>query len=189
MVKGAASDRLVRMLTAAMLLGAACGGSGDGALAPARPSLPTAVSTAGAGATATLEGERLIAVRTLPAAALSAERLESAGVAATPGGDLAMARAASDAVEPWEYVSAADDGWRVWRPAIVLDATNTAGAGASIVAVEGVDWPDACLGAARPGEACAQVVTPGYRITVEQGGATIEYHAARVTGAMRRVTP
>ncbi len=36
----------------------------------------------------------------------------------------------------------------------------------SRVSVEAVAWPDACLGASLPGQACAQVVTPGYRVTL-----------------------
>lgn len=179
---------LLALAAGAML--AACGGDGDGGGAsPTRPSLPTSVTTAGAGDTATLDDGPLVADRTLPAAALSAENLESAGVAETPSGSLPMARAASADVDPWEYVSAADDGWRVWRPRVVLDALDDAGGGARIISVEAVDWPDACLGAARPDEACAQVITPGYRIVIDEGGAMIEYHAARATGALRRVTP
>lgn len=36
----------------------------------------------------------------------------------------------------------------------------------AVVRVEAVDWPDACLGVALPGIACAQVVTPGYRVVL-----------------------
>ncbi|MEA3375799.1 MAG: hypothetical protein U9R72_06335 [Chloroflexota bacterium] len=32
------------------------------------------------------------------------------------------------------------------------------------------DWPDACLGLAEEGEACAQVITPGWEITLQAGG-------------------
>jgi hypothetical protein len=35
---------------------------------------------------------------------------------------------------------------------------------------EFVTWPDACLGLASTGEVCAQVETPGYRITLTAGG-------------------
>ncbi len=34
----------------------------------------------------------------------------------------------------------------------------------SVLSVTATDWPDACLGRPKPGEACAQVVTPGYRV-------------------------
>ena len=40
--------------------------------------------------------------------------------------------------------------------------------------IEGVDWPDSCLGVADGDEACAQVVTPGYRIRLGDG---LVYHA------------
>jgi len=48
-----------------------------------------------------------------------------------------------------------------------------------LVGVEVVDWPNACLGVERPGYACAEVVTPGARITVQTfgGGATYFVHA------------
>lgn len=45
-----------------------------------------------------------------------------------------------------------------------------------IVSVEPVDWPDACLGLARPDEACAQVITPGLRVLLSAGGRQYEYH-------------
>jgi hypothetical protein len=36
------------------------------------------------------------------------------------------------------------------------------------------DWPNACLGLAAAGEMCAEVITPGYAITLVYGGT--EYH-------------
>jgi hypothetical protein len=68
----------------------------------------------------------------------------------------------------------------------VLRVLEDAGPGAFLTSVEEVDWPDACLGAGGEDEVCAQVITPGYRIIVEQGGETVEYHAAR-GGDFRRV--
>ena len=32
------------------------------------------------------------------------------------------------------------------------------------------EWPDACLGLAEPGEMCAQVITPGWRVVLTAGG-------------------
>ena len=46
----------------------------------------------------------------------------------------------------------------------------------TVVSVEKVDWPDACLGVATPGMMCAQVVTPGYRVILEAQGQRYEYH-------------
>jgi hypothetical protein len=162
----------------------ACGGTDDDAAPnPTEPGgLPTAVSTAGAGQTATLEGQPLVSVRTLPPAALSAEQLEAAGNAETAQGSIAMATTAAPGVEPWEYVSIADDGWLIWQPQVVLDVLEDAGPNASLVLVEPVDWPDACLGAARPDEACATVITQGYRVIVQRDASLIEYHTARVSG-------
>lgn len=34
------------------------------------------------------------------------------------------------------------------------------------VSAEAVEWPNSCLGAAKPGEMCAQVITPGYRVVL-----------------------
>ncbi len=34
----------------------------------------------------------------------------------------------------------------------------------SVLAAEAVMWPDSCLGVMRPGVACAEVLTPGFRV-------------------------
>lgn len=81
----------------------------------------------------------------------------------------------------WELVSASSDGWRVWRPGVVVDVLSEAAQDASLISVEAVQWPDSCLGVPRPGVFCASVVTPGYRIVLDdprQG--RIEYHTSRV---------
>jgi hypothetical protein len=41
-----------------------------------------------------------------------------------------------------------------------------------VVDFEAVDWPDACLGLGGPDEACAQVVTPGWRIELRVADTT-----------------
>ena len=183
------------MITLAVALAfvvAGCGGDGyDGASNGGAPaptsSLATAVTTAGAGESAVLAGETFVSVRTLPPDALSADRLEDAGTATREGdGTTPMARAASPDVAAWEVVSPAADGWLVWRPKVVLDVLADAGPGARIVSVDAVDWPDACLGAAGPDEACAEVITPGYLVVLDRSGESIEYHASRA-GRYRRV--
>lgn len=175
----------------------ACAGDADDAspsgadgTAPAAftPGLATAVTTEDAGRTAVVGTETFVSDRTLPAAALSAERLEDAGTATTDDGQaVPLARATSEDVRAWELVSPGDAGWVVWMPQVVLDVLEDAGPGATLTSVEAVDWPDACLGAAGDDEVCAQVITPGYRIIVEQGGETSEYHASRA-GELRRTT-
>ncbi len=39
-----------------------------------------------------------------------------------------------------------------------------------VVQAERREWPDACLGLGEEGEACAQVITPGWRITLRAAG-------------------
>ena len=50
-----------------------------------------------------------------------------------------------------------------------------------------VDWPDTCLGVASAGEACAQVVTPGFRVRLQEGGVTYEFHTDRRATQIRQV--
>jgi hypothetical protein len=172
-------------LAAVLLFVAAAGVVGCSGASSYSSRSPAAAAT-GASATdarASLDGAPFVADRTLPAAALSAERLEAAGTAMlASGGSVSMAHAAAGAgVEAWELVSAAPHGWRVWRPAVVLDALRMAGGSASLLDVTQVDWPDACAGLVESGRACAQIVTPGYRILINAPGrGTIEYHASRV---------
>lgn len=45
----------------------------------------------------------------------------------------------------------------------------------SFVSTEAVDWPDGCLGAARPGMMCTQAIVPGWRIVLEVDGLQYEY--------------
>jgi hypothetical protein len=46
----------------------------------------------------------------------------------------------------------------------------------TVVSVEAVDWPNACLGIEAPGIMCAMVITPGYRVVLEAEGKQYEYH-------------
>lgn len=45
-----------------------------------------------------------------------------------------------------------------------------------VVSTEEVEWPDSCLGAAKPDEMCLQVITPGYRVILEHRGQRFEFH-------------
>lgn len=45
-----------------------------------------------------------------------------------------------------------------------------------IVASERIEWQDACLGISSPGQMCAQVITPGFRIRLEANGKSYEFH-------------
>ncbi len=54
-----------------------------------------------------------------------------------------------------------------------------------VVDAEAVEWPDACLGLANEGEVCAQVITPGWRVTVQGDGQTHTVHTNEDGTAVR----
>jgi len=54
----------------------------------------------------------------------------------------------------------------------------------SVETIEAVDWPDTGLGCPQKGEMNAQVITPGYRVTVRAGG---ERHEVHVGGGRARI--
>ncbi|MBX7236156.1 MAG: hypothetical protein K1X65_17365 [Caldilineales bacterium] len=79
----------------------------------------------------------------------------------------------------------------VGQPAAPADALQVAGAAAvqvvasalglspaeiTVTAIEEMEWSDASLGCPQPGYAYAQVITPGYRATVQAGGQTYAVH-------------
>ena len=45
----------------------------------------------------------------------------------------------------------------------------------SLVKNEAADWPDACLGLSGPDEFCAQMITPGWAVSVTDGKQTWQY--------------
>lgn len=53
----------------------------------------------------------------------------------------------------------------------LLDYTNVV-----VISAEMVEWPDSCLGAAQPGMACLEVITPGVLIKLKEQGLVYEYH-------------
>ena len=63
----------------------------------------------------------------------------------------------------------------------------------TVVELEEVTWPDASLGCPLPGMMYAQVLVPGYRVTLEAVGRRFEYHTDRTSRAVRvpqdQVTP
>ena len=44
-----------------------------------------------------------------------------------------------------------------------------------VTSIESRDWPDSCLGLARSGQFCAQVIVPGYQVTMQARGLTYIY--------------
>lgn len=62
---------------------------------------------------------------------------------------------------------------------VLADAAERAGTEpGSVVVVSGeaVDWADGSLGCPAPGIDYIQVITPGYRVVVDAGGTSLEYH-------------
>jgi hypothetical protein len=45
-----------------------------------------------------------------------------------------------------------------------------------VTAIETMEWSDASLGCPKPGQAYAQVITPGYRMILEVHGESYEAH-------------
>ena len=58
----------------------------------------------------------------------------------------------------------------------------------TIVSVEAVDWPDACLGIPEPEGVCAQALTPGYKILLETLGNQYEVHCNQDGTQIRMVS-
>ncbi len=45
----------------------------------------------------------------------------------------------------------------------------------TVVSTEVVEWPDGCLGVQEEGLVCTQVITPGFRVILEENGRQVEY--------------
>ncbi|HEY52947.1 MAG TPA: hypothetical protein G4N94_05785 [Caldilineae bacterium] len=59
---------------------------------------------------------------------------------------------------------------------VAADALNVDPESVTVLKMEEVDWPDASLGCPQPGMMYAQVITPGYKATVEVDGKTYDVH-------------
>jgi hypothetical protein len=46
----------------------------------------------------------------------------------------------------------------------------------TVKSIEFVEWPDSCLGITKRDIACAEIITPGFRVLLEANGQTYEYH-------------
>ncbi len=58
----------------------------------------------------------------------------------------------------------------------LVQATAAAADEITVVSTEEVEWSDASLGCPEPDTMYAQVITPGYRVVLESGGTTYDYH-------------
>lgn len=57
-----------------------------------------------------------------------------------------------------------------------------------LISTEAVDWPDSCLGITMEGIACAQVITPGFRVLLEANGRQVEYRTNEDGSIIRPAT-
>jgi hypothetical protein len=57
----------------------------------------------------------------------------------------------------------------------------------TLVKAEPVDWTDGCLGLGGPAESCLQVITPGFRVTVQQTDMVFEFHTDLSAEIIRQV--
>lgn len=57
-----------------------------------------------------------------------------------------------------------------------------------LVSTQAVEWPDSCLGITMQGMSCAQVVTPGFRVTLEVAGKQVEYRTNQDATVIRPAT-
>jgi hypothetical protein len=63
--------------------------------------------------------------------------------------------------------------------AAVDQLSQTAGVSVEEIEIldfQDVEWPDACLGVPQEGQACALVITPGFRVVLEANGEQFELH-------------
>lgn len=83
------------------------------------------------------------------------------------------------AISPVEPPPGAVDEVVAAAKAHLAQARDVASNDIEVTAVEPVEWSDASLGCPKPGQAYAQVVTPGYRIVLEVDGRAYELHTDR----------
>jgi hypothetical protein len=58
---------------------------------------------------------------------------------------------------------------------------SVAAAEIEVVKLEAVEWPDGCLGCAKPHEMCTEAIVPGYRIVLRVGGQEYEYRTDKAS--------
>ena len=71
----------------------------------------------------------------------------------------------------------------------LADALGCAEHEITVGQVEAVEWNDSSLGCPQPGMMYMQVITPGYRVTLEQGGQQYIVHTDGGHRAVRCDTP
>jgi hypothetical protein len=114
--------------------------------------------------------------------ALPDEEVENVGEAEDSDGRKVYRQKAGE--KGWQLLTRDEDGWTVWQPAALTASIADLAArldvppeDVGVQEVTRVTWPDTCLGVPRAGEACAQVLTEGFRIVLGAEGKAHEYHS------------
>jgi hypothetical protein len=81
--------------------------------------------------------------------------------------------------EPYPPAVAAAIGW-------LAQETGADPGAVAVETFEAADWPDACLGLAQAGEACAAALTPGWRVTMRIGDESYIVRSDELGTAVRR---
>jgi hypothetical protein len=67
----------------------------------------------------------------------------------------------------------------------LADTLSCDSAAVTVVSVEEMEWSDSSLGCPKPGMMYMQVITPGYRVTLEHNGQHYTFHTDRTQRAVR----
>jgi len=98
----------------------------------------------------------------------------SIGTPALPGKDTANPVTTPQnpsAERPWHPVALVVRDYIIRIASITISENQV-----SVLSITEKQWPDACLGVRSEDEMCAQVITPGYEVTMQVGSETQVYH-------------
>jgi len=113
--------------------------------------------------TATPQAEQVVEEPTATAVPTEEPATESDGIGVPPGGEMTNVGGS-----PTELIERAK--------AEVAGLGRSSAESVQVVSVEAVDWSDSSLGCPKTGMMYAQVITPGYKIVLESGGRTYNFH-------------
>lgn len=93
----------------------------------------------------------------------------------------------NDAQDAVETVTGSDSlpEAAVMAQRVLADELAATPADIQVVSTEQVEWPNACLGLAEEGEMCAEVITPGFLVTLEVNGQQYQVHTDETGGNVR----
>jgi hypothetical protein len=159
-----AGSRWVYRLGVALLMTLLLAGCEGLPVAPAATPVPVrSLTEPTATATAT---EVATAIPTVAPTEEPATESTSEGIGVPPGGEMT-----NPGGSPTELIERAK--------AEVAGLARSSAENVQVVSVEAVDWSDSSLGCPKAGMMYAQVITPGYKIVLESGGNTYEFHTTR----------